>query len=446
MATRAHRVPHQDRYRLEAVPLGRGGFAEVFRATAKSDGHVVALKRARSFGMAGERLKREIEVQRSLAHPNIMPILDSDPGFTWFTMPVAEGNLDKLRASLDEEDLASILLHVADALQVAHDEQLIHRDISPGNILGLQGSGASRYRWVVADWGLVHRPPRGSSTPLTKAGVGMGTEGFAAPEIWRDATSATPAADVYSLGRVAAWFLTGQRPSPGEPLLPEGQFQHWRGFIRACTESRKEQRLATMADLKVRLDIVFALRDEPPATQARKLVDRLLLGSDAHLDALTSLAADHVDNSALFIDHLARVPTGRVKSWVADKPQEAAHLAQQMVRHLLHSPWEDRDPRYAGTPLAFVHSVLQALINHRRIGLAEDLAEDFFAAEARWQHGAQRIRTIEWMADLNEEAGTAMARAFADRPAVIAYYQQPASWACQSTALGAVLRSPVTGQ
>lgn len=439
MATGEGKVPHKERYVLDPKPLGRGGFAEVFRATRRTDGLEVALKRPRRVPGAIDRLRQEIKVQRGLAHPNIMPIWDADPGGGWFTMPIAEGNLETLRDDLDEEDLASILLHVADALEVAHKDHLIHRDISPGNILALPSSGSKGRRWVVADWGLVRRPPQGSSAPLTQVGQGMGTEGFAAPEIWQDATQATEAADVYSLGRVAAWFLTRTRPRADVVLLPDG---HWRSFIRACTESDLDRRLATMGELRTRLGTVFTLQDEPPASRARRLVEEIVLGVEGQqLGTLVSLATDHEDDSAIFIDHLARVPSAQVRTWTLSSSDQAAHLACTMARHVYSSPWEDRDVEYVGTPFAFIYTVLQTLVEVGQVGLAEDVAEDFFAAEVKWRHEPQRLRTVEWLAELDGPSAEAMARAILGRPGIQDYYQQSASWSCRSAHLTKILKS-----
>ncbi|MEU4229139.1 serine/threonine-protein kinase [Nonomuraea sp. NPDC026600] len=441
MAPGEGKVPHKERYALDPKPLGRGGFAEVFRATRRTDGLEVALKRPRRVSGAVDRLRREIEVQRGLAHPNIMPIWDADPGGSWFTMPIAEGNLEALRDDLDEDDLSSILLHVADALEVAHSDRLIHRDISPGNILALPSSGNRGRRWVVADWGLVRRPAKGSSTPLTRVGQGMGTEGFAAPEIWQDATQATEAADVYSLGRVAAWFLTRTRPRADVMLLPDGDHQHWRSFIRACTESDLDRRLATMGELRARLSNVFALQDETPAVRARRLVEEIVLGGGAQqLVALVTLASDHEGDTAIFIDHLARVPSAQLRTWVLSSSEQAANLACTMARHVCSSPWEDRDLEYVGTPLAFVYTVLQALVEAGQVGLAEDVAEDFFAAEVKWRHEPQRLRTVEWLADLDGAAADAMARAIRGRNSIQDYYRQSATWTCRSAHLAKILK------
>src|SRR5258708_3010445 len=88
-------------YKL-GVHYKEGGFAKVYhRAARRSDGATVALKKPKGGREAGERLRREIDVQIDLAHPNIMPILDADPDRRWFVMPSAEGNLMDLRTEVD---------------------------------------------------------------------------------------------------------------------------------------------------------------------------------------------------------------------------------------------------------------------------------------------------------------------------------------------------------
>src|SRR4051812_3944816 len=95
---------YKDSYRL-GVHYKEGGFAKVYyEATRKADGATVALKKPKGGRQAAERLRREIDVQIDLPHPNIMPILDADPDRRWFVMPPAKGNLMDLRAEVDEEE------------------------------------------------------------------------------------------------------------------------------------------------------------------------------------------------------------------------------------------------------------------------------------------------------------------------------------------------------
>lgn len=236
---------YHDNYRLESVPIGDGGQAEVFRAEHKITGAIVALKRRKTgFDEATDRMRREIEVQSSITHPHVIPILDFDQdGWQWFTMPLAIKTLEKLDIPLESSDLSAILRDAALGLQAAHEGGYVHRDIKPSNLLLLDNG-----QWVVADWGLVRRPHGLTTARHTRTGVFLGTEGFAPPEAHDSAHSATASWDSYSLGRVAAWALTGKWPAPNIELpAPEP----WRRFVRVLTESdptRRPQNMTRVLD------------------------------------------------------------------------------------------------------------------------------------------------------------------------------------------------------
>lgn len=441
MTSASETLDPRELYRLSARPLGKGGYAQVWHAQHKESGLEVALKRALAKADAYNRIKREIQTQQSLAHPNIMPIHDHDPGFRWYTMPIAEGTLETLRNDLDEDALMSILLNLADALDVAHEHELIHRDISPSNILALSSSSAGKYRWVLADWGMVRHPPGTVSQQLTRTGQGMGTPGFDAPELDADPRTVTPAVDVYSLGRVTAWFVTGNRPSPGRPLLPDGTMIHWRPFVVNCAHQEVTQRVSDIAGLRELLHGVISEREEPPDRRARNLVDELLRGAAENLDSLMSLAEAYTNDVDLFLDHLARVPTVRLHSWVCNYPDRAATLATTMAQHVVDGPWGDRDVQYVGTPLSFIHTILRALVDVSQLGLAQDLATPFFMADARWRDVGQRMRTRDWLDSLARPTAVAMARALAycaDRASVLSYYRE-GGWRPADPALHAVI-------
>lgn len=428
------------RYRLAGRPLGRGSYAEVFRATAREGGQEVALKRALNGQQPRDRIKREIAAQRMLAHPNIMPIWDSDPGSKWYTMPLAAGTLSELKSNIDEEDFASILFNIAEALDVAHQVGLLHRDISPQNILALTGHSLGAFRWVVADWGMVRPSPDDMSRVLTRTGQRMGTPGFDAPELDVDPHTATASADVYSLGRVAAWFLTGESPRSGVPLLPDGDLLHWRPFVRACTQQDVAQRVASMTDLRELLQRVFVSRDEPLLQQLSRLTESLLAGDAESLEPLFSLAEINADNPDLYFDHLALIPSALVRSWTRSNPSRAARVGERMARHLSQSPWDDRDVEYAATPLGFILSILKTLLDERQLGEAQDLAGDYFAAEVVWSHAPQRIRTLDWLADLDDASATVVAAALGASPEARSYYTET-TWRGRSVVLAALLNT-----
>ncbi|MEV7969284.1 hypothetical protein AB0O34_25340 [Sphaerisporangium sp. NPDC088356] len=151
-------------------------------------------------------------------HPNVMPVLDADPGGRWFIMPHANGSAaDHLHRLRETTALRGLVEAACEGLRQPHADGWTHRDIKPANILHLQG------RWVVADWGLGRRPRGQTSVPgRTRTGSGFGSEGFAAPELRSgNPRDATPATDIYSIGRLIGAILTGQPPETNIPLLPE---------------------------------------------------------------------------------------------------------------------------------------------------------------------------------------------------------------------------------
>jgi serine/threonine protein kinase len=432
-------ISEKDLYRLSARTLGVGTYSRVFRAENRATGEVVALKRAKETNNARARIKREIEAQSILApHPHIMPVYDHDPGHRWYTMPVAENTLFELRDQLDEDDLVSILQDLSRGLEVAHEQNMVHRDISPKNILALPGTATGGRRWVVADWGMVSRQYGPGSPRLTGTGVGMGTPGFDAPELDIDPSSAPPATDVYSLGRVAAWFVTRRWPNSGHPLTPSGPVLRWRLFVKKCTEPDLADRIANMADLRAALDRVFTDYEGPPAERTRQMLEAILSGDLTQIGELVSTALAHPENAEIHLDHVARMTTTQITEWSRQNPSAAAQVACQVARHLVSDPW-DRDQEYAATPLGFIFSVLKELVELPRLAEAVDVAELFFTADAHWKLSVQRQRSVDWLNELKSPGDTAMARILAGRTAVLAYYRSSISPA--SPYIGAVFES-----
>jgi hypothetical protein len=231
-------------YRLPAQPLAEGGQSRVYLATRKSDGQVFAMKRAiRKFGE--NRMKREIEVQTALSHPNIMPIIDWDKDdFLWFVMPMGIRTMASLTLPLHSHLLMTVLKDITEALRVAHDAECPHRDIKPDNIIELaNGSGT---RWVLADWGLTRRPLGQTTSPLTRSGHVLGTEGFAAPEAYFDSHAVGPPADIYSIGQVIAW-ATGVTPVPNVSPVVDAP---WRDIVARATRQEQTERPQTILDLQ----------------------------------------------------------------------------------------------------------------------------------------------------------------------------------------------------
>ncbi len=206
-----------DRYVVERE-LGQGGMATVYLAEDLKHHRKVALKvlRAELAATLGpKRFLREIETTAQLAHPHILPLLDSGAadGTLFYVMPYVEG--ESLRGRLEREkqlpldDALQITREVADALSYAHSRGVIHRDIKPENIL-LQGAHA-----VVADFGIARAVSAAGRQRLTETGLVIGTPAYMSPEQAAGEKDVDGRSDLYSLGCVLYEMLSGETPYTG---------------------------------------------------------------------------------------------------------------------------------------------------------------------------------------------------------------------------------------
>ncbi len=198
--------------------LGRGGQGVVYRARQKSLNRIVALKLIALGPWAADvnrkRFRLEAEAAASLDHPRIVPIFeigDSDD-FCYFSMKFVEGGrLDQIVPvhQISSRRAAGLIADVARTVHYAHQRGILHRDIKPGNIL-LDASGEPH----LTDFGLAKLLEKEST--VTQTMDVLGTPSFIAPEQAAGHTKRlTTAADVYGLGAVLYYLLTGQPPFLG---------------------------------------------------------------------------------------------------------------------------------------------------------------------------------------------------------------------------------------
>jgi serine/threonine-protein kinase len=423
--------------RIEVV--GQGGWAVVWKAISRKDPQMtVALKQPHAGDLPARRMRREIKIQRQFAGLHVMPILDAEPSAPWFAMPLAEGSLDKLwRTGALDGDRGSVALGVlsavANGLRDAHAGGVVHRDLTPTNILALpDGSGSNGRRWVVADWGLVRRPRGATSAPLTRTGQELGTDGFAAPETRTDSHDVDATADVYSMGRILAWLLTGERPKATLSLLPAGP---WRGVVATATETRPSDR---PDDLDALLDLAHEASAKPeprsPRHEMRQLVDTHPVTAVA-AEKVRYLARHNLKDQRLYADELARLDLQVVKRWAKKHPDDAATAACTMCTHLRNIYWLGRSFDSANMPLRWAFTVLTTLVDDHHYGPAEDVAAKFFAAEEYCNRFEQLGRTRQWLRRLRDPAGEVMARAIRRAGATEFYRREVGSETLLSVAL-----------
>jgi TolB-like protein/tRNA A-37 threonylcarbamoyl transferase component Bud32 len=203
--------------------IGRGGMGVIYRARQRHSRRIVALKRILSYHADSQetlaRFRREAQAAASLDHPNILPIYEvseCDDGLPFFSMKFAGGGslLDAAPALRSEPRRGvALMAKVARAVQYAHGQGILHRDLKPGNVL-LDGRGEP----LVSDFGLAKWLDTNSH--LTRTLTIFGTPGYIAPEqINGSSGKLGPAADVYSLGAILFDLLTGRPPFLGEHAL-----------------------------------------------------------------------------------------------------------------------------------------------------------------------------------------------------------------------------------
>jgi serine/threonine-protein kinase len=228
-------------YRLGEL-LGRGGMGEVYLATHRMLARPAAIKLISPEALAGEdaskaqlataRFRREADAAARLKSPHTVQLYDfgvTDEGRLYLVMELLEGvDLDTLvrrEGPLPAARVVHILRQVCESLEEAHDAGLVHRDIKPANIhLGRVGREPDFVK--VLDFGLVKsiEGATGDDPLATIAGMTLGTPAYMAPEMVQ-ADTVDGRADLYSLGCVAYFLLTGQLVFQGDTAI-QTMFMH----------------------------------------------------------------------------------------------------------------------------------------------------------------------------------------------------------------------------
>ncbi len=291
--------------------LGRGGMADVYKAFHTELEVYRAIKFIRPEFVTSDdfraRFRKEAQGVAKLRHPNIVQIHDfgEDDGRYYMVMEFIDGRtlkeiLSASKGGLPIDESLSLVRAVAGALSYAHDQDLVHRDIKPDNVM-IDGGG----RPVLMDFGIAKLLT--TDTQLTQTGMGIGTPAYMAPEQAK-ALEVGPPADIYALSIVLFEMLTGRVPfsadtpmavmlkALSDPMPMPRQFnadisEDLQAVILKGTAKEPQQRYQNVAAFLQALDAVDGagakratapisagvLNEAAPASPARKRVLPLAL-------------------------------------------------------------------------------------------------------------------------------------------------------------------------
>ncbi len=412
----------RDDYALQKFPLpggDEGGMGIVHEACHKTTKTVVAFKKPKSLReKLTARMQREVEAAQLLGgNRHVMPVLDFSPRGEWFVMPLAQATAEQLQPELqhDGDELRALVDAVAAALADAHRLGYLHRDIKPANILQLDG------RWVLGDWGIVRRP-HGQTTTPGRTGREIGTTEWGAPELSVDPHNATSASDIYSLGKVIGWLLTGTKPEANVPLLPP-HGSPWRAVVRQCTFREPSNRPQTIDEFLDLVERELASPLELPIARAQQLVQEAEDGDTEAARRLLALAADHGGDYELYLDALPRLGMGLAAPLLLANTEQALTLVAAMTGHV------DGDgtgwPHYneAKRAIAWLRGVADHAAREENWDLLEEAARGMCTWDAASNEFDQQDATRDWLRGLRGQAAQILASALREHPGSARYYE-----------------------
>jgi len=253
--------------------LGEGGMGTVYKAEQTSKRRLVAIKVL--FGHLAkeqvfrQRFLREANILSRLKHPNILEFIEAKEANGTFFIAMEFAGGGSVQAHVDRlgkfpmGDALHIAVAAANALQHAHQQGMIHRDINPENLL-LTDDGTVK----LADLGLAKSQE--DTMSLTQTGTGAGTPTYMAPEQARDVKRVDKRSDIYSLGCMLYRFLTGELPFTGRNIIElvqakdKGIYKPARNLnseipeelddiLRRMLASKPDDRIASCEDLLIEL-------------------------------------------------------------------------------------------------------------------------------------------------------------------------------------------------
>lgn len=293
--------------------IGRGGMGVVYRATQRMLNRTVAVKMIRGGMLACEndvrRFYTEAQAAAALHHPGIVPVYQFGhrAGHHFFSMALIEGTDLQRKINQEQlpiEDAARYVRDVARALEHAHQNDVLHRDMKPANILI-----DKKDRIHITDFGLAKN--LGSDSSVTGSGAAVGTPNYMAPEqAGGHSDRATRQSDVYALGAILFACVTGRPPLVGDTVV-DTLMQ----VVHDPPPSMRSFRSDTPADLET---IVAKCLEKQPKKRYQSAVN-LAEDLDAYLEGRPIAARP-------------RGPVMKLWNWVSGVPLVGALIGRKVVR------------------------------------------------------------------------------------------------------------------
>jgi serine/threonine protein kinase len=284
---------------LEIIELlGQGGMGAVYKARQKHLDRFVALKvippAAANEPAFAERFAREARALARLSHPNIVMVHDFGQAGDIFYLLMEFVDGSNLRQSmgagrLQPQEAIAIVPLVCDALQYAHDQGVVHRDVKPENVL-LDKSGHVK----IADFGLaklLHHSPRDFT--LTHSRQVMGTPQYMAPEQIERPSDVDHRADIYSLGVMFYEMLTGELPlgrfaPPSQKVQIDVRIDE---IVLRTLEKEPARRYQKVSEVRTELDSVSSSPSYRPAKPSIKPIAKMTARAEGILNRLFAWTA-----------------------------------------------------------------------------------------------------------------------------------------------------------
>ncbi len=365
--------------------LGRGGMGVVYKARQLNLDRIVALKILPPVDSQSadfvERFRREARSLAKLSHPNIVAVHDfgESGGLYYFAMEFVDGaNLREMirTGKMRPEEALAVVPKICDALQFAHEEGVVHRDVKPENILI-----DKRGRVKIADFGLAKLLRREQADhTLTMTGMTLGTPRYMAPEQLDKPESVDHRADIYSLGVVFYEMLTGE--------VPMGRFAPPSEKVRIDVRLDEIVLHALERDADRRYQHVSQVRDDVEKVTSKPQVAPIPK-SDAPLAPLAD--AEQMQMSV----SVAKAALAVLAMW-ASAFAIISVVGMALSVYLL---WRGKDP---------VHTVWNSLVLSATLAIASFVSLTIVGSS--WRYGRQRLAWIAGLTLVAVAAGFAIGR------------------------------------